>query len=79
MKKIHEGYVKVKEAKLHNLRAQFESLNMKEEEKIVDYLQRVDETANAIRGLGEDIPDEVIVKKVLRSLISKYDTKVSTI
>ncbi|XP_059067484.1 uncharacterized protein LOC131858302 [Cryptomeria japonica] len=69
----------VKEAKLKNIRAQFEGLKMKEEEKIVDYLQRIDEIVNAIRGLGEYTLDEVIVKKVLRSLTSKYDTKVSCI
>lgn len=32
-----------------------------------------------IRGLGEEVLDEVIVKKVLRSLTPKYDTKVSAI
>lgn len=52
---------------------------MRDEEKIDDYLQRVDETTNTIRGLGEEIKDEVVVKKVLGSLTFKYDTKVSTI
>lgn len=40
--KIYEGYVSVKEAKLQYLRAQFENLKMKEE-KIANYLQRVEE------------------------------------
>lgn len=52
---------------------------MRDEEKIVDYLQRVNETTNTIRGLGEEIKDEVLVNKVLRSLTSKYDTKVLAI
>lgn len=64
---------------MQNLRAQFKGLKMKEEEKIVDYLQRVDETVNTIRGLKEEVKDEVIVKKVLRSLNPKYDTKVFAI
>ncbi|XP_059070783.1 uncharacterized protein LOC131860394 [Cryptomeria japonica] len=79
LQRIYEGDAKVKEAKLQHLRAQFESLKMKDEENIVDYLQRVDETVNAVRGLGENIEDEVIVKKVPRSLTTKYDTKVSAI
>lgn len=52
---------------------------MKEEEKIDDYLQRVDDTMSVIRGLGEDVKYEVTVKKVLKSLTSKYDIKVSAI
>ncbi|XP_057870535.2 putative U-box domain-containing protein 58 [Cryptomeria japonica] len=52
---------------------------MKEEEKITDYLQRVKDSMSSIRALGEDVKDEVIVKKVMRSLTSKYDTKVSAI
>ncbi|GLJ09748.1 hypothetical protein SUGI_0115150 [Cryptomeria japonica] len=48
---------------------------MKDEENIVDYLHRVDETVTTIRGLGEKIADEIIVEKVLRSLTYKYDTK----
>lgn len=52
---------------------------MKYEEKIANYLHRIDETMNTIRGLGEEIAGEIIVKKVLRSLTYKYNTKVSTI
>ncbi|GLJ32923.1 hypothetical protein SUGI_0663180 [Cryptomeria japonica] len=70
---------KVKEAKLQALRSQLEGIKMKDEEKIADYLHRFDETVNAIRGLGEEIADEILVKKVLRSLAPKYDTKVSVI
>ncbi|XP_057815069.1 uncharacterized protein LOC131028748 [Cryptomeria japonica] len=78
LQRIYEGDAKVKEAKLQNLRAQLESLKMKEK-NIVDYLQRVDEMVNHVRGLREYLADEVIVKKVLRSITPKYDTKVSTI
>ncbi|XP_057866071.2 uncharacterized protein LOC131073611 [Cryptomeria japonica] len=79
LQRINEEDIKVKEAKLQNLITQFEGLKMKEEEKIANYLQRVYEIVNVIRGLGEDLTDELIIKKVLRSLITKYDTKVSTI
>lgn len=46
---------------------------------VADYFHRVDKTMNVIRGFGEDVADEVVVKKVLRSVTSKYDRKVSSI
>ncbi|XP_059077935.1 uncharacterized protein LOC131876528 [Cryptomeria japonica] len=76
LQSIYERDPKVKEAKPQNLRAQFESLKVKEDEKIADCLQRVDEIVSAKRVLRENVSDEVIVKKVLRSLTTRYDTKV---
>jgi hypothetical protein len=53
---------------------------MKEDEDIVAYFLRVDETVNAIIGLGEEIEEEyVIVQKVLRSLPMRFNTKISTL
>ncbi|XP_059076438.1 uncharacterized protein LOC131875781 [Cryptomeria japonica] len=55
MQSIFEGDIKVKEAKPQNLRAQFENLKMRDEEKIADYLQKMDEIMGAIRELGEEV------------------------
>ena len=52
---------------------------MKEEENIGEYLLRVDEVVNAIRGLGEKLKEREVVIKVLRTLPMKYDSKVSTL
>ena len=52
---------------------------MKEEENIVEYLLRVDEIVNAIRGIGAIIKEKDVVDKVLRTLPMKYDSKVSTL
>jgi hypothetical protein len=52
---------------------------MNEKEDIATYLLRVDEFVNDIRGLGEDIDESLVVQKVLRSLLLKYDAKVSAI
>ena len=49
---IYEGDIKVKRAKLHNFKTQFESLKLKEEENISKYFERIDEIVNAIQGLG---------------------------
>jgi len=77
---IYKGDDKIKEAKLQAFREKFEWLKMNEEEKIVDYLLRVHEIVNAIYGLGDSTLDElVVVKKVLRSLIAKYDSKISVV
>ena len=34
---------------------------------------------NTIRGLGEELDEFLVVQKVLRSLLLKYDAKVSAI
>jgi hypothetical protein len=49
---------------------------MKEDEKITSYFLRVDEMVNAIKGLGEEIKETIIVQKVLRSLPMRYDPKI---
>lgn len=76
---IYQGDDKIKEAKLQQLRTIFESLKMNEEEKIEEYFLRVDEKINSMRGLGETIEDKIVIKKVLRSLPSRYDSKVTVI
>jgi len=52
---------------------------MNEDENIEAYMLSVNEVINAIRGLGEEIEDLVIVKKVLRSLPQRFDSKFSAI
>lgn len=52
---------------------------MSDEEKVTEYFLKVDETINAIKGLGETINDKDVVKKVMRSLPTKYDSKLSAI
>ncbi|XP_043705467.1 transcription initiation factor TFIID subunit 11-like [Telopea speciosissima] len=76
---VCEGDAKIKEAKPQTYRAQFECLKMAEDETIEAYMLRVNEAINAIRGLGEEIKDPMIVKKVLRSLPPRFDSKVSAI
>ena len=45
----------------------------------MEYLLRVDEVVNAIRGLGGKLREKEVVSKVLRTLPMKYDSKVSTL
>ena len=60
-------------------KGQSESIKMKEEENIGEYLLRVDEVVNAIRGLGGKLKEKEVMSKVLRTLPMKYDLKVSTL
>jgi hypothetical protein len=52
---------------------------MKEDENIASYFLRVDETMNAIIGFREEIEESVIVQKVLRSILMRFNPKISTL
>jgi hypothetical protein len=79
LRNIYEGDSKFKATKLQTYRGQFKQLKMKEDENIAAYFLRVDETVNAILGLGEEIKESVIVQKVLRSLPMRFNPKISTL
>jgi hypothetical protein len=78
LKNIYEGDPKFKHVKLQQHRAQFENMKKNEKEDIVTYLLGVDEVFNAIRGLGEEFKESLVVHKVLRSFPLRYDFKVSS-
>jgi hypothetical protein len=52
---------------------------MNEEESISTYFICVDEIVNTILGLGEEVKETIIVQKVLRSLLSRFDPNISAI
>jgi hypothetical protein len=52
---------------------------MKEDENIASYFLRFDEIVNAIIGLGEQIKESVIFQKVLRSILTRFDPKISSL
>lgn len=67
------GDAKVKKVKLQSLRKQYELLQMKDDERIVDYFSRVIAVTNQMKNCGETIAEQTIVEKVLRSLNSHFD------
>ncbi|KAK9077208.1 hypothetical protein SSX86_005544 [Deinandra increscens subsp. villosa] len=79
MKMKYQGNTRVKKAQLQRLRREFEMLEMKEEESVSDYMNRVMTVANDMRNYGEDMTDVKIVEKVLRSLTELYNFVVCTI
>ena len=76
---IYQGDSKVQQAKLQTYRSQFEGLKMSEEENIAAYFQRVEEVVNTMKGLGETMDPILVVQKILRTLTSKYNPKVSVV
>ena len=75
----YEGDSQVKRAKLQMLRIQYETLKMHSDESVSSYFLRIDEIVNCMKNLGEEIKEATLVEKILRSLSSKFESKVSAI
>jgi hypothetical protein len=52
---------------------------MNEDEIVTEYFLRVEELVNAMKSLGEKIEESFLVQKILRSLLDKFNPKVSAI
>ncbi|GKE42540.1 putative gag-pol polyprotein, identical, partial [Tanacetum coccineum] len=74
-----KGSTKVITVKLQTLRREFENLNMKSSESAQDYLSRVSTLVNKMKSYGDQINEEAVVSKVLRSLNSKFNHVVAAI
>jgi hypothetical protein len=73
-----EGNEKVKDAKLQTYRLKYEQIKMNEDEKVSKYFSRV-ELVNSMKGLGEKFEESFLVQEILRSLLGKFNPKVSAI
>jgi hypothetical protein len=78
-KNIYKGDEKVKEDKLQIFREKFEKPKMNEYEDIPTYFLRIDEVVNNIKGLGDDLKEQVVFKKVMRSLPMRFDSNISAL
>ena len=52
---------------------------MYNDESVANYFLRIDEIVNCMKNLGEEIKEVVVVEKILRSLSSEFESKVSAI
>lgn len=72
MKRKFGGNDRVKRSLLQKLRRDFELLEMKETEKVEEYFTRVLAITNQMRSNGEEMPDQKVVEKILRTLSEKF-------
>ncbi|GJQ90741.1 hypothetical protein Tco_0001880 [Tanacetum coccineum] len=72
LKTMFMGVDMVKTAKVQTLKAEFETLGMKDTEIIDDFALEVNIIVSNIRALGEKVEEAYVVKKLLRVVPSKF-------
>lgn len=75
----YEGDSRVKHVNIQTLIIQYETLKMHNDESVASYFLRVNEIFNCMKNLGKEIKEVILVEKILRSLSSKFELKVSAI
>jgi hypothetical protein len=73
LQKSYGGDAKVKKVKLQALKRQYELLQMKNDETIVDYFTRLVTLTNQMKNCGSNLEEQEIMEKLLRTLTSRFD------
>ncbi|GAA0176228.1 hypothetical protein LIER_29259 [Lithospermum erythrorhizon] len=72
LKKKYSGNDKVKKAMRNSLKREFELAEMNRGETVENYFGRITAIANKLRSNGEEMKDNVIVEKILRTLSDRF-------
>ena len=75
----YEGTKAVKDSKLQRLTTSFEEIKMEEDESFDEFYAQLKDIINSAFNLGETIPEPKIVRKVLRSLLERFHSKITAI
>ncbi|XP_070011150.1 uncharacterized protein [Nicotiana sylvestris] len=75
----HEGTTQVKQSKIDMLTTEYELFRMKVDESIQDMHTRFTSIINELHSLGEIIPRNKLVRKILSVLPSSWESKVNDI
>ncbi|XP_043714735.1 uncharacterized protein LOC122663095 [Telopea speciosissima] len=75
----YEGTTQIKESKIDKLVTEYELFKMLENETIADIFLRFINIINKLKGLGKTYTKSENMRKILRSLLSKWRLKVTTI
>jgi hypothetical protein len=75
----HEGTEIVKFSKLQIFISKYEVIRMQEEETFDEFYAKLSVIRNSMIGLGKQVSDEEIVRKILRSLPKRFRSKVTAI
>ncbi|KAG6496746.1 hypothetical protein ZIOFF_044618 [Zingiber officinale] len=75
----YEGDDKIRGMKALNLMREFERQQMKENEDVKDFSDRLINLANRIRVLGTEMKDDRIVQKILVSLPERFEATIASL
>nr|XP_016468487.1 PREDICTED: uncharacterized protein LOC107791021 [Nicotiana tabacum] len=75
----HEGTTQVKQSKIDMLTTEYEIFRMKDDESIQDMHTCFTSIINELHSLGETIPRNKLVRKILSVLPSSWESKVNAI
>lgn len=67
-----QGADRVKKARIQTLKAEFETLRMDENEQLEDFYMKLNGLVSTIRALGEEMNEMYVVKKLLRTILSRF-------
>jgi len=73
--KAYEGTSSVKRSRIDMLASQFENLTMDESENIEEFSGKISAIASEAHNLGKKYKDKKLVKKLLRCLPSRFESK----
>ena len=76
---IYEGTSEVRETKVSMLVSEYEMFKMKTDETISDMFARFMLIVNGLKGLKKEYSESDLVRKILRSLTSSWNTKATVI
>lgn len=79
MRHKYQGSSKVRHAQLQAFQGEFEVLGMKEEKSVDDYFGQTLTIANKIKSHGECMEQTVIIEKILRSMMTRFDYVICSI
>lgn len=69
---MHLGADRVKEARVQNLKSEFDNLCMRDTEQIDDFTMRLTSIISKIRGLGDKMEEAYVVRKFLRAVSKNF-------
>ena len=76
LKLEYQGSDRTKQMQVLNLKREFESLTMQEDETITKYYEKIALIVNKIKSLGEEFPNGRILEKVLVTLPERFESKI---
>ena len=76
---IHEGTNEVNETKISLLNLNYENFKMNPNEDIKSMFDRFSTIVNELKGFGEEIPEDKLVRKLIYSLPESWDSKKTAI